>query len=125
MIKDKIYKFLNLNEDSVIPEEVLSQFTSSITYGLQRQMFDEKSAKGSLRLSVAGKCSRQVYYSLTRYDEARPLEPRTKITFLFGDISEAIVVALAKASTAHSFEITEDTVKKYIRKYLNNGGEKC
>jgi len=98
MIKDKIYEFININEDSPIPPEILDSFKADIVHGLERQMFSEKEEKGRLRLSVAGKCPRQVFYSMTRPDLARPLEPRVKLTFLFGDITEAMVVALAKSA---------------------------
>lgn len=118
MIKDKIYDFINLNEDSPIPPDILESFKADIVHGLERQMFSEKEAKGSLRLSVAGKCPRQVYFSISRPDLARPLEPRAKLTFLFGDITEAMIVALAKSAgvNLHSEQETVefDGVKGHV-----------
>lgn len=96
MIKEKIYEFLKLNETNPIPEDIINQFRNSIEWGLKRQLFSERK-DGSLRLSIAGKCPRQTYYSITMPELARPLEPRVKLTFLFGDVSEAIIVAMIKA----------------------------
>lgn len=100
MIKEKIYGLLGLNEDLPIPEDIFSEFSASVIHGLQRQIFSEKVERGGLRLSQIGKCYRQQWYMAKKYP-SEPLQPRAKMTFLFGDIVEAVMVALIKASGIH------------------------
>lgn len=125
MIKEKIYELLGLNEDLPIPEEVFKEFADAVIYGLQRQIFTEREERSTLRLSQIGKCLRQQYYSIMGY-EAEPLNPRAKMTFLFGDIIEAVVVALAKASGVELVdqqrEVNIDGVKGHIDGIVKDDG---
>lgn len=125
MIKEKIYELLGLNEDLPIPEEVFKEFADAVIYGLQRQIFTEREERSTLRLSQIGKCLRQQYYSIMGY-EAEPLNPRAKMTFLFGDIIEAVIVALAKASGVELVdqqrEVNIDGVKGHIDGIVKDDG---
>jgi len=117
MIKEKIYEMLGIDEDLPMPEDIFNQFSNSILYGLQRQVFAKRKDDGGLRLSQIGKCLRQQYFMAKKYP-AEKLQPRAKMTFLFGDIVEAIVVALIKSSgiNLHSEqkEVCLDEIKGHI-----------
>ncbi len=117
MIKEKIYSLLDLNESLPIPENIIAEFSEAIAYGLKRQIFFEKSVQKNLRVSALGKCLRQQFYSIKGY-EGEVINPRTKMTFLFGDIVEAVVVTLAKASGVELIEqqkeVDVDGVKGHI-----------
>lgn len=128
MIKEKIYELLQLNEDLPIPEDIFKEFSESVVYGLQRQVFSERQERGTLRLSQIGRCVRQQWYMVKKYP-TEPLNPRAKMTFLFGDIVEAVVVALAKASgvNLHSEqkEVDFNGVKGHIDGLITVNGEDC
>jgi len=128
MIKDKIYDLLSLNEDAPIPMEILNEFSQAVVEGFRRQILTEKSEKSNLRLSQVGRCVRQQWYSIKGFD-GEPLNPRTRMTFLFGDIIEAVVVALAKTAGVNLFDQQKEVkvlgVKGHIDGIIMDGKKAC
>ncbi|MHA2351230.1 MAG: hypothetical protein ACXADL_16555, partial [Candidatus Thorarchaeota archaeon] len=63
-----------------------------------------------LRLSSIGApCSRQLWYGLHASDKREPFLPGTKLKFLFGDLTEALVLQLARAA-GHLVEGEQDEI---------------
>jgi hypothetical protein len=63
-----------------------------------------------LRLSSIGApCSRQLWYGLHASDKREPFLPGTMLKFLFGDLTEALVLQLARA-TGHLVEGEQDEI---------------
>ena len=118
MIKEKIYSLLELNESLPIPESIILEFADAISQGLKRQIFFEKPEQKNLRVSSLGKCLRQQFYSIKGY-EGEVINPRAKMTFLFGDIVEAVVVALAKASGVELIEQQKEVVIDGVKGHID------
>lgn len=118
MIKEKIYEFLELNENQNIPEEVLEQFINSTAFGLKRQVFAKRKPSG-LRLSIVGKCPRQVYYNIKNPELAKALSPRAKFIFLSGDIWESIIVAIAKASGVNLHSEQKEVIFEGVKGHID------
>lgn len=59
----------------------------------------EERPRDTLSLSGIGKpCERELWYRVNNTEEQEPLGPETKGTFFYGDLLEALVIALAKAA---------------------------
>lgn len=68
-----------------------------------------KEGKGTLRMSNIGKpCDRQIWYDVNQpYEKIEPLKAATKLKFLYGDLTELLMLYLAEVS-GHSVEGTQD-----------------
>ncbi len=110
MIIDKIYEFLNLDADKGIDDIVMGQYVDDVTHGIVRQCFKKREDKRTLRLSGIGKCLRGQAYNILGYDKDDYLPPRTKMTFLFGDIIEAIIICLANHAGCDIYEQQAEVV---------------
>ena len=97
MIADKILELLGEDKDIIPIDSVLEEFQNEILHGVTRQVFEKRVSRPTLRLSSLGKCIKQQAFNVLDYPK-KPLNARAKMTFLFGDVVEAIVVALAKSS---------------------------
>jgi len=74
------------------------------------QQDDQEKREPTLRLSQMGTpCRRKLWYSLNTPDRASSLPPSTLLKFKYGDIIEALVLSLAKAS-GHKVEGEQDTL---------------
>lgn len=74
------------------------------------QRLSERKREATLRLSNAGTpCRRKLWYSLNTPQLAEPLSAPTRIKFLLGDISELLVLFLAKIA-GHKIEREQETV---------------
>lgn len=95
MLLKQIYEFLDLDEDKSIDPIVMGQFMDDTLNGFKRQLMQKREDRRTLRLSGIGKCLRAQAYSILNYDKDLYLSPRTKMTFLFGDMIEAMLIGLA------------------------------
>lgn len=72
--------------------------------------FSAEERKAGLRISKLGStCPCALWYSVNHPELAEPLQPWTQIKFMYGDILEALVIALAKAA-GHSVEGEQDAI---------------
>jgi len=99
MIADKILELLDLNKDmeGLNLDKLLDEMGEEFKYGVTRQVFTKKVTRPTLRLSSLGKCIRQQAYTVLDYPVPK-LNPRAKMTFLFGDMIEALITCLAKSA---------------------------
>ena len=99
MIADKILELLDLNKDmeGLNLDKLLDEMGEEFKYGVTRQVFTKKVTRPTLRLSSLGKCIRQQAYTVLDYPVPK-LTPRAKMTFLFGDMIEALITCLAKSA---------------------------
>lgn len=75
-----------------------------------QERFAATERKGSLRLSKLGdECPCALWHSVHHPELAERIQPWAQIKFLYGDILEALVIALAKAA-GHSVEGEQDAV---------------
>src|SRR6056297_2493491 len=71
---------------------------------------EEKERGPTLRLSQMGTpCKRKLWYSINKPEEGEELQPNTLLKFKYGDIIEALVLSLAKA-TGHKVEGEQDVL---------------
>jgi len=92
MIVEKIDKLLEDGDRLVGLEE----FKNTIEWALKRQL-QRSETKARLRCSLLGHCPRQIAYMLMGEDKKK-LQPRARITFLFGDVIEAIATTMIKSA---------------------------
>jgi hypothetical protein len=75
-----------------------------------QERFAANERKGSLRLSKLGdECPCALWYSVNHPELAESIQPWAQIKFMYGDILEALVIALAKAA-GHTVEGEQDAV---------------
>lgn len=70
----------------------------------------KKKRTPTLRMSNLGKPDRQVWYDLNEPEGAESLSPETKLTFMYGDILEALLLFLAKEA-GHRVEHEQHTLE--------------
>lgn len=100
---DDIYQIFREDTPPTIPEEATRTFGQRLGQILAERI-SERSYTPYLRLSNLGtKCNRKLWYSINAQDQAEPLSPATRIKFLIGDISEALLLFFAKIS-GHTVE---------------------
>lgn len=89
-------------------DELLDKYAASFRELLETRLKREP-REPVLRMSNVGKpCSRQLYYEINNPDESEQLRPETYMKFLFGDITELLLLYLVEAS-GHTVEGTQDT----------------
>lgn len=90
--------------DSVVEEA----FTSGLSGILHSRFNGEEQERGTLRLSALGNpCLRKLWYSINEPDQREALRPPTRLKFLYGDILEQLLIALAIAA-GHKVEGTQE-----------------
>lgn len=68
----------------------------------------EERSRGTLRMSNIGKpCERQLWYDVNNPGTKEDIKAHTKLKFLYGDLSELLMLFLVEAS-GHSVEGTQD-----------------
>ena len=74
-------------------------FLSEMGIVLHQRLNEEHQARGTLRLSNLGTpCDRQLWYRVNEPSQGERLPPHTRFKFLYGDMLECLVLALAKAA---------------------------
>lgn len=118
-----IYK--TLEGKSLFDPSLLDRFGISLKELLGKRLAsDEGDSKTStLRMSNVGKPTRQLYYELKGY-EREPLEGKVLVKFAFGDLTEALIIALSEAAgykvSRFQEEIEIDGIKGHIDLFLND-----
>lgn len=98
---EDIYELVDKGAD--IPEEQVQDFSNELA-GIVKERLSGKAREPYLRLSNLGtRCNRRLWYQLNEPEKGEPLSPVTKLKFLIGDVWEAVLLFLAKAS-GHSVE---------------------
>ena len=100
MIVDKIYQYLSA-EGKTLDEVLKYEVEKLAGASFKRQFMTEENgvAKGVLRLSSAGKCSRQLAYKYHGLEiKGKAIDARAKIIFFQGDLVELMLASIAKLS---------------------------
>lgn len=98
MIIDKIYQYLN-QEGKTLDETLRYEVEKLAGASFKRQFMTEENgvSKGSLRLSSAGKCARQLAYKYHGIEtKGKEIDARAKIIFFQGDLVEMMLASIAK-----------------------------
>ena len=90
-----------------LPEEQVASFGAQIGAALVKMLKKRRSVKRTekkLYMSELGKpCIRQLWYDYNQPEKGEPLQPHTLVKFLIGDITEAVMLLLAKVA-GHTVE---------------------
>lgn len=83
-----------------------------IADSLDRRLIPSPDSRaGTLRMSALGtSCKRKLWYEVNHPDGGESLSPSTKFKFLYGDILEVILIALARAA-GHRVEGVQDNLE--------------
>lgn len=74
---------------------------------------EEVRGRPTLRMSNLGtRCHRQLWYRINHPDWAEPLQPETRVKFLFGDILEEMLLYLAREA-GHTVEYEQKEVELF------------
>ena len=92
-------------------DKTVTEFLStSISNVAEARFSQEQIPRDYLSLSGIGSpCDRKLWYKINQIKDSEPLTPETLGTFFYGDLLEALVLALAKAA-GHSVEGMQDKV---------------
>lgn len=102
-----IQELLTREDKSWFTNELALSLSKDIANRMQLQFSKERN-RPTLRLSAMGpKCPKALWHSLYTPEEAAPFPAWTEVKFAFGDITEALAIALAKAS-GHRVEGEQD-----------------
>src|SRR6056300_327000 len=94
LVKDMYDLFDPLVETNLNEEEVdahLDSFTKSVKQTIKGLLNETPRERGKLRLSAIGKPARQFWYEKNSKVESKPLEPNTRIKFLYGHLLEDVL----------------------------------
>ena len=101
LVKD-IYSLFDSNIDNKIDEKKLEENLDIFVNGLKEvvtEFFKEKPAvKRNLRLSSIGRPARQLWYDKNSDKDVIPLEPSTRIKFLYGHILEEVLLLFTRVA---------------------------
>src|ERR1700690_813357 len=103
MITDKINEFLTKENKSLedgFKYLMKQEFAQLAGFSFDRQFLsDRKEGDGELRFSSAGKCPRALAYDYHHFEKnGKEIDSRGLRTFFMGDMTEVMIVLLAKAS---------------------------
>lgn len=92
-------------------DKTITEFLStSISSVAEARFSQEQTPRDYLSLSGIGSpCDRKLWYKINQIEDSQPLTPETLGTFFYGDLLEALILALAKAA-GHSVEGMQDKV---------------
>lgn len=90
---EDIYKFLE--DENEISDELYEQFGRDMAAAFKKQMGPDRPAE--LSMSQMGDPDCKSWYKINKPEEAEELRGQTRLKFLFGDLTEALVLTLAKA----------------------------
>lgn len=103
MIVDKINNYLSAKEKT-LDESLRYEVEKMAGWVFKRQFMTEDSdvSKGTVRLSSAGRCPRQVAYAFHGFEKkGKEIDARAKLVFWTGDLVELTVINLAKLAGAN------------------------
>ncbi len=99
LVKDIYDLFDPLVEVKLDEKEVdthLDFFTKSIKETLKNFLNEVPMKRRNLRLSAIGKPARQLWYDKNSKEEPKPLEPNTRVKFLYGHMLEDLLILLSR-----------------------------
>jgi CRISPR/Cas system-associated exonuclease Cas4 (RecB family) len=89
-------------------EAITKYLAESISKVAEDRFSKPQEPRGYLSLSALGDpCERSLWYKVNMSDKAEPLTPESLGTFFYGDLLEAFIIAVVKAS-GHSVEGEQD-----------------
>jgi len=99
MLVERIDQYL-IGKEKKIDDNLLKEMKFGFDNSITRQLMEVKegSGTGNLRCSNPGPCARQMAYGLLGFPKSRDYEPRTLLTWLFGDIIELTAAAIIRLS---------------------------
>lgn len=107
-IVEDIYGVLTKGAD--IHKEDIDAFGSAVAKIVDERLNQEREHR-PLRLSSIGeKCDRKTWFRANTPELAEPLQPWTRLKFLYGDIIEALLLFLARAA-GHKVSGEQDTIE--------------
>jgi len=101
LVKDIYDLFDPLVEVKLDEKEVdahLDSFTKSLKETLKNFLNEVPMKRRNLRLSAIGKPARQLWYDKNSKEEPKPLEPNTRVKFLYGHMLEDLLILLSRLS---------------------------
>jgi hypothetical protein len=114
MIVDKINAYLSANHIT-LNDYIINEVKELAGYAFRRQfMGDNERKAGVLTLSSSGKCPRQLSYKYHGYEtKGKEIDSRSKIVFFTGDMSELMIMQLAKLAGVQimGYGLNQITVK--------------
>lgn len=103
-----IYETLKNGIDLSDRPELVDKYTEQFKELLITRLKKREPRKGTLRMSSIGQpCERKLYYEVNSPEDAEELRPEVYMKFLFGDLTELLLLFLAEAS-GHTVEGTQD-----------------
>lgn len=105
---DDIYGVLKSGVDLSDRHDLVDKYTDQFKELLLSRLAPREPRKGTLRMSSIGQpCERKLYYEVNTPEDAEELRPEVYMKFLFGDLTELLLLFLAEAS-GHTVEGTQD-----------------
>ena len=98
---------VELNEKEV--DAHLDSFTESLKETLKNFLNEVPMKRRNLRLSAIGKPARQLWYDKNSKEEPKPLEPSTRVKFLYGHMLEDLLILLSRLA-GHTVTDLQKTV---------------
>src|SRR6056300_975940 len=95
-------KDIELNEEEV--DKHLDSFAKSIKETMKNILNEKPRERRNLRLSAIGKPARQLWYDKNTKETPEPLQPHTRIKFLYGHLLEDLLIVLSRIA---GHEVTE------------------
>ena len=112
LVQDMYDLFDPLVDSNLKEEEVdahLDSFTESVKKTLKGLLNEVPREKGKLRLSAIGKPARQLWYDKNSKEEPKPLEPSTRVKFLYGHMLEDLLILFSRLA-GHTVTDLQKTV---------------
>ena len=108
-----IYNLFEPEKDLELSEEELDKhldsFTSSIKETMKNILNEKPMERRNLRLSAIGKPARQLWYGKNSKEKPQPLEPSTRVKFLYGHMLEDLLILLSRLA-GHTVTDLQKTV---------------
>ena len=95
-------KDIELSEEEV--DKHLDSFAKSIKETMKNILNEKPKERRNLRLSAIGKPARQLWYDKNTKETPEPLQPHTRIKFLYGHLLEDLLIVLSRIA---GHEVTE------------------
>jgi len=98
---------VDLDEQEV--DTQLDSFTKSLKETLKTFLNEVPTDRRNLRLSAIGKPARQLWYGKNSKEKPQPLEPSTRVKFLYGHMLEDLLILLSRLA-GHTVTDLQKTV---------------
>lgn len=102
-----IYDFMCAPKE--LPPGTTEAFATSLATILSNRVSPRREDKNNIRLSNVGFPDRKLWYTINQPELAEPLDGKTRLKFLMGDLWEAVLLFLARAS-GHTVRGEQDEV---------------